>query len=258
MTFEAAKTKLTELKEQITRHNTNIKKYNDKKQEIFNKLADISILINQLKNISQGNPEAERKLKELIETINAADFPTMEAELKDNELQDVLKDLIQIETDLKAFIDGSGGGDGDGGGGGGGESKRDGGGTETKSRMVDGWHEMHDDTTGRTYYWNTQTNATQWVSPDGDIINKDHHGHHSKHRRGKKAPPQQLVEGGRRRRTRKRRKRKRKRGGFKFTTDAIKSRKSRFMTRKRKSRTPKRTRRKRRKRRRRGRKSRRR
>ena len=31
MTFEAAKTKLTQLKEQITRHNTNIKKYNDKK-----------------------------------------------------------------------------------------------------------------------------------------------------------------------------------------------------------------------------------
>ena len=36
------------------------------------------------------------------------------------------------------------------------------------------------------------------------------------------------------------RRRKRKRGGFKFTSNAIKSRKSRFMTRKRKSKSPKR------------------
>ena len=57
-----------------------------------------------------------------------------------------------------------------------------------------------------------------------------------------------------RHRRRSRKRRKRKRGGFKFTTDAIKSRKSRFMTRRRKSRSPKRTRRlRKRKRRRRGR-----
>ncbi len=98
----------------------------------------------------------------------------------------------------------------------------------------------------------TENNETTWERPEGEIIKKDHPRHHSKHPKRKSFDtPQQLVNlppavGGRRRRTRKRRKKKRKRGGFKFTTDAIKSRKSRFMTRKRNSRSPKRTRRKRR------------
>jgi hypothetical protein len=238
--YSTAVDKLNRLKTQVNKHNTNIKRYTEKKTQVLNIIGEIKLLIDRLGSVVQGDKDAEKKLNDLVTLINAADFKLLEGELEDNELGNVLSELSDIKRELEKLLGGGGG--------------------ESKSQLAPGWHEMHDESSGKTYYWDTETNVTQWEIPDGDIIDKNHHGHHSKQpRRGKKAPPQQLVQGGRRRRTRKRR--KRKRGGFKFTTNAIQSRKSRFMTRKRKSRTPKRkkTRRKRkRKRKRRGRKSRRR
>ena len=91
MSVEEAKTRLESLRVNLTNHNTNIKKYTEKKTEVLRILGEINSLIDKIKSTVGENSEAKKNLDELIRLVDG--LPRMEEELKDNELVDILKIL---------------------------------------------------------------------------------------------------------------------------------------------------------------------
>lgn len=232
MSFDEAKKRLDELRGQITNHNTNIKKYTEKKREVLKILEEINGLIDRIVSRVGENSSAATQLQELINLITK-DLPDMEGELTATELDDVISALVKVKTKLDKIV---GAGDGSEG----------------------TWHHAVDDEYGE-YYWNDVTNQSVYKGdlPSGAKMAHKGEGQHKEDdskvhpqkstaggpptggspegtrsgnfiRRGDGLVSANSQEGGR------------KRGGFKFTSNAIKSRKSRYMTRKRKSKSPKR------------------
>ena len=58
-----------------------------------------------------------------------------------------------------------GGDDGDDGGGDDGGEKSDSGSDTAASALPDGWREMNDETTGRTYFFNADSGESKWLRP---------------------------------------------------------------------------------------------
>ena len=233
MTFETAKTILIQLTEKIKNHNNNFKTYTEKKGKVLALIKEISDLIDRIVSRVGENSSAATQLQELINLITK-DLPDMEGELTATELDDVISALVKVKTKLDKIV---GAGDGSEG----------------------TWHHAVDDEYGE-YYWNDVTNQSVYKGdlPSGAKMAHKGEGQHKEDdskvhpqkstaggpptggaphgtrsgnyiRRGDGwVPITNSQEGGR------------KRGGFKFTSNAIKSRKSRFMTRKRKSKSPKR------------------
>ena len=200
MSVEEAKTRLETLRGQITNHNTNIKKYTEKKTEVLKILGEINGLIEKIKSTVGENSEAKKNLDHLIRLVK--DIPQIDQELKDNELVDLLGILQGVKKKLEDIVGGP-------------PSNLDADAPEFTPAAQQG---------------ETKGGPPSNLNPDDGYESEE-----------------EITLGG-----------SRKRGGFKFTSNAIKSRKSRFMTRKRKSKSPKRQKRTRRKRRKRkGRKSRR-
>lgn len=232
MTFETAKTILTQLTEKIKNHNNNFKTYTEKKGKVLALIKEISDLIDRIVSRVGENSSAATQLRELINLITK-DLPDMEGELTATELDDVISALVKVKTKLDKIV---GAGDGSEG----------------------TWHHAVDDEYGE-YYWNDVTNQSVYKGDLPSGAKMAHKGEDQHKEDDSKVHPQKSTAGGPptggspegTRRGNYIRKGDgwvsvnsqeggRKRGGFKFTSNAIKSRKSRYMTRKRKSKSPKR------------------
>jgi len=211
-----AKSKLDTLSIQLKKHTAAFDKYTIKKKEVLEIIVEIKSLIQKFNETIGENSGAKKELKELLGVID--EMPVFSGELRDDELVDVFTELQDIKKKLEGIGDGSGG-----------------------SGDKNEWHHGKDEN-GREFWYNNETGRTSWTVPLGGkkiTPSMDEHQAHPENTR----PPRRKnlhamkkkkfggpsIVGGRR-----------KRGGFKFTSNAIKSRKSRYMTRKRKSKSPKR------------------